>query len=368
MAIKRAALAIAICIILSGGGLYLYHRLQSIPVETGLSVDTAYFLPYDAIYEKKDIGDYDFYQEQYTYKAEVKETEPRNVVPTALNLQVNERSLEFAAKIIDNASYLRLVDLNKAFYESILDYALEEFIYYWQIDGYFVNGYEYFSIRQIADLLGFRLAWVNTRNTIIVDTNKFYNGTPTEPIFKMEPLPEHIVQFITDVSFHENRHFDHSFLTYLTITHVGFDGKYHLGNMIVAAEIGEEVLDIFREILYYRFPIERMRIIDFYGASDYLSMADNNSAAFNFRYIAGTTRLSRHAFGMAIDINPIQNPYIRGSTVWPYSGQAYVDRTNVRPGMIVRGCPVYRAFTSRGWTWGGTWSVPRDYHHFERRT
>lgn len=186
------------------------------------------------------------------------------------------------------------------------------------------------------------------------------------PVFTMEPLPEDIIRFIEGVSFHYNPHFDHCFLTYLTITFVDFYGQYRTGNMIVAQEIGEEVLDIFREIFEYRFPIYGMRLIDYYDADDYLSMTANNSAAFNFRYIAGTRRLSRHAFGMAIDINPVQNPYIRGGTVWPAAGRYYMDREDIRPGMIVRGDIVYTAFTSRGWTWGGNWRLPRDYHHFER--
>lgn len=189
---------------------------------------------------------------------------------------------------------------------------------------------------------------------------------PFEPIFMMEPLPYEIIQKIQGSSFHDSASFSYDFLTYLTITHVDFYGEYQVGNMIVAAEIGYEVLDIFRYIFEYRFPIHQIRLIDYFYANDYYSMADNNTVAFNFRYIAGTSRLSRHAFGMAIDINPIQNPYIRGDVVWPAAGRTYMDRSYVRPGMIIRGDPVYRAFMSRGWIWGGNWRLPRDYHHFER--
>ena len=96
-------------------------------------------------------------------------------------------------------------------------------------------------------------------------------------------------------------------------------------------------------------------------------MAANNSSAFNFRTIAGTNTISRHGFGMAIDINPIQNPYVRGNNVLPEAGRAYLNRNDVRPGMIVRGGPVYEAFISRGWIWGGNWNSLQDYHHFERR-
>jgi len=187
------------------------------------------------------------------------------------------------------------------------------------------------------------------------------------PIFTAEPLPEHIIEFITGVSFHDRAPFSYDFLTYLTITHVDFYGEYQIGHMIVADEIGEEVLEIFMEIFESRFPIYSIRLIDYFNALDYYSMAANNSVSFNFRYIAGTTVISRHGFGMAIDINPIQNPYIRGETIWPAAGVAYLDRDYVRPGMIVRGDAVYQAFVGRGWTWGGNWTSPRDYHHFERR-
>ena len=195
---------------------------------------------------------------------------------------------------------------------------------------------------------------------------KPYDPYPFIPIFAMEPLPEDIIQFIRGSSFHYEAPFDYSFLTFLTITFVDFYGQYRYGNMIVAYEIGPEVLEIFGEIFAYRFPIYGMRLIDYYYARDYYSMKANNTVGFNFRTIAGTSRLSRHAFGKAIDINPIQNPYIRGDTVWPAAGRYYMDRENIRPGMIVPGDVVYRAFISRGWTWGGNWRTPRDYHHFER--
>ena len=190
---------------------------------------------------------------------------------------------------------------------------------------------------------------------------------PFTTIFTAEPLPYHIIRQITGSSFHPNPHFDYCHLAYLTITHVDFCGYSRHGHIIVAASIADEVLDIFREIYEYGFPIAGMRLIDYYGALDYYSMAANNSVGFNFRYIAGTTTLSRHAWGMAIDINPIQNPFIRGDVILPAAGRYYMDRTDVRPGMIIPGDVVYRAFTSRGWIWGGHWRVPIDYHHFERR-
>ena len=197
-----------------------------------------------------------------------------------------------------------------------------------------------------------------------------YNEEP-EPyfysVFTNEPLPEHIIEFITGRSFREYAPFTTDFLAYLTVTHVDFDGNDRIGHLIVAAEIGDEVLEIFQEIYESRFPIYSIRLIDYFDAVDYYSLAANNSSAFNFRYIANTNVISRHGFGMAIDINPIQNPYVRGDNVLPEAGRAYLDRSDIRPGMIVPGSPVYEAFISRGWIWGGNWTSLRDYHHFELR-
>ena len=187
------------------------------------------------------------------------------------------------------------------------------------------------------------------------------------PVFKAEPLPEHIIEFITGWSFREDTPFSYDYLAYLTITHVNFNGENQIGHLIVADKIADEVLEIFREIFDAEFPIYSIKLIEYFDTSDYYSMVANNSHAFNFRYIAGTRTISRHGFGMAIDINPIQNPYIRGEVILPDAGRAYLDRDDVRPGMIVSGDAVYMAFISRGWIWGGNWRTLRDYHHFERR-
>jgi len=331
------------------------------------------------------------------------------VVPNLSNVWVNERNMQFNTYNINGAIYFRLDDLayalkgtDKQFsisknelaimltigqpsayagldrqieniekiatqevltllFESMEMYESKEI----SLVSYQIEGHYYFRIREIADIIGFRVAWIGTISTIIIDTTIDYQ--PSEPIFKREPLPEHIIELIAGRTFRHDAPFDYCYLTYLTITHVDFHGVSRIGHMIVADAIGDEVLEIFQEIYAARFPIYRMRLIDFYGANDYLSMAENNSHAFNFRYIAGTRIISRHGLGRAIDINPIQNPYIRGNTVWPYAGRAYLDRSYARPGMVIRGDVVYRAFTSRGWIWGGNWTLPRDYHHFERR-
>lgn len=181
-----------------------------------------------------------------------------------------------------------------------------------------------------------------------------------------EPLPEDIIRLITGRSYKENTLLAYSELAYLTIRYINFSGEDCVGHMITAAGIAEEVSDIFEELYEKKYPIFQIRLIDFYNADDNLSMEDNNTSAFNFRYITNSTRISMHGYGVAIDINPVQNPYVINNTVLPASGRRYLDRTNVRQGMIVRGDACYQAFIRRGWTWGGNWNSPRDYQHFEK--
>ncbi len=155
-------------------------------------------------------------------------------------------------------------------------------------------------------------------------------------------------------------------MAYVQITHWGFDDKEHTGEIILNKKVAGEVVEIFRELHEAKFPIEKIRIIDEYDANDELSMLDNNSSAFCYREIAGSNgKLSNHSYGIAIDINPIQNPYVKNNMVLPESGKEYLDRTNVRKGMIVEGDVCYNAFKQRGWTWGGDWNSLKDYQHFE---
>jgi len=155
-------------------------------------------------------------------------------------------------------------------------------------------------------------------------------------------------------------------LRLLKLRYWGFDGATHKGELVVHSTLAAEVLAIFERIFAARFPIHCMRRIDHYGGSDPASMAANNCSAFNFRVIEGTERLSDHALGRAIDINPVQNPWLRGERIDPEAGRAYLDRATVRPGMIVRPGPVLDAFERAGWSWGGDAASP-DYHHFSKR-
>jgi hypothetical protein len=144
----------------------------------------------------------------------------------------------------------------------------------------------------------------------------------------------------------------------------GFDGKPHRGSLVVHRTYAHDVLRVFEKLYEAHFPIRRMRLVDTYGADDDRSMAANNTSAFNCRVVTGGSSWSEHSYGMAIDINPIQNPYVVGGTVLPLAGAAFLDRSRDAKGIIHAGDVVVKAFAEIGWGWGGSWSSIKDYQHF----
>lgn len=152
-------------------------------------------------------------------------------------------------------------------------------------------------------------------------------------------------------------------LRYLRATYMGFDGGEHTGELVVHADAVQVTAALLEGMWNERFPIERMRLVDDFGGSDDASIAANNTSAFNCRAATGGSNWSVHAFGRAIDINPVQNPYVTAGTVLPPAGLAYLNRGDVRPGMIVRGDVVWRVVRYVGWGWGGEWSSLKDYQH-----
>jgi len=151
----------------------------------------------------------------------------------------------------------------------------------------------------------------------------------------------------------------------LELTFWGFDNQAHSGVLVVHADQADTITGVFRRLYDRRFPIRRMEPIDAYGGSDDASIAADNTSAFNCRnaVASGPPQWSAHAYGRAIDINPVENPYILEGTVLPPAGAQYLDRSNVRPGMAVRGGELVAAFAAAGWSWGGVWANP-DYQHF----
>jgi hypothetical protein len=178
------------------------------------------------------------------------------------------------------------------------------------------------------------------------------------------PLPSDVRERMSGVSWHEGCPVALGELAYLQARHWGFDGTVHDGEMVVAAAVADDVLGVLADLFDTRFPVERMRLVDAYDADDDASMAANNTSAFNCRTVVETNRWSQHAFGTAVDVNPVQNPYVQGQQVSPPAGAAYLDRSDVRPGMAVRPGPPVAAFGEIGWGWGGDWVSSKDYQHF----
>lgn len=153
-------------------------------------------------------------------------------------------------------------------------------------------------------------------------------------------------------------------LHYLTLSFHGFDGRAHTGEMLVSSDVAETVVAVFERLFAAGFPIEEMRVTDAAELELPPTGDGNNTTAFVCRPAVGQSHWSAHAYGLAIDVNPFQNPYVRNDLVLPELSSAYLDRDRVRPGMVLDGGPVVSAFDAAGWTWGGRWSHPKDYMHF----
>jgi hypothetical protein len=158
-------------------------------------------------------------------------------------------------------------------------------------------------------------------------------------------------------------------LRYLRLLHYDFDGAVHTGEMIVNRKLAAEVLEVFYLLYQARYPLASVRLVDDYGepGDDNLSMAANNTSCFNYRRVTGSSTLSRHSYGAAIDINPVYNPYIVGDRIAPENGAPYADRSWDFPGKIDHDDLCYRLLIARGWTWGGDWSGDKDYQHFSKK-
>jgi len=157
-------------------------------------------------------------------------------------------------------------------------------------------------------------------------------------------------------------------LRYVKVAYWGFDNKPHMGELIVNKAVAKDIVEIFQELYKVKYPIEKMKLIDEYGAKDEKSMLDNNTSAFCYREVEGKPgKISKHSYGIAIDINPVQNPYVYKNKISPTNGKAFKDRSKASKGMIIKGDACYKAFVSRGWTWGGDWKYEKDYQHFQKQ-
>jgi hypothetical protein len=154
-------------------------------------------------------------------------------------------------------------------------------------------------------------------------------------------------------------------LRLVSLAYIGFDGRPHRGRLIVNRDAATAVVGAFRMLYAARFPIRRMVPVDAYGGDDFRSIEADNTSAFNCRPATGSSHWSNHAYGRAIDVNPIENPYISGGHTSHRASVTYLDRRRVRPGMAVAGGALVRAFAAQGWGWGGRWSgSTQDTQHF----
>jgi hypothetical protein len=154
-------------------------------------------------------------------------------------------------------------------------------------------------------------------------------------------------------------------LRLLTLRHWDDAGLVRTGELVVHADSADAIVSVFRRLFDLRFPIARMELVDAFDGDDERSMAANNTSAFNCREISGRPgTLSEHAYGRAIDINPLVNPWVRGGTVDPPQGAAYADRSRRVPGGIYAGDDVVQAFAAIGWRWAGAWQGSKDHQHF----
>jgi hypothetical protein len=160
-------------------------------------------------------------------------------------------------------------------------------------------------------------------------------------------------------------------LRYVRVLHRNFKGENQMGELVVNRKVAQDIVYIFRRLYEAHYPIELMTLIDEYDADDECSMEANNTSCFNFRTVPGRTKLSKHAQGLAIDINTRYNPYVRpgknGKTeVMPANAKPYVNRSRSFAYKINKGDLLYRLFIQHGFTWGGAWRSSKDYQHFEK--
>lgn len=226
-------------------------------------------------------------------------------------------------------------------------------------------------------MLSERITYVNASGNVMED-------------FYCEPLSENLRRYITGISYPfvegtdspdtaaENGQnktnapaVSYEDLRYIHILHYNFDGVSTEGELICNTAIAPDLLDIFYELYRNEYQLEKVRLIDEYSGDDTASMEDNNTSCFNYRVVDGTTSLSKHALGLALDINPFYNPYVTyekdGSTrISPADAAPYADRTMNFPYKIDENDLCYKLFIEHGFTWGGNWNSSKDYQHFQK--
>ncbi len=225
----------------------------------------------------------------------------------------------------------------------------------------------------VLTVLGLASAGAQT----IMRPRTFKPGTPVEKSYPKDgqwftsmALPDEVFLRMKGKSYPANAIVPRDELRYLEMLYVDPKGRVCAGEMVCSERVADKLTAIFRTLFEMRYPIERMVLIDDYDANDQLSMMANNTSCFNYRNIAGTSRLSNHSFGTAVDINPLYNPWVKKRTdgslaVDPEAGRPYADRSKSFPMKISPDDAVVKLFREHGFEWGGDWTSIKDYQHFE---
>lgn len=186
--------------------------------------------------------------------------------------------------------------------------------------------------------------------------------------FYISQIDEKIFARIDGKSYKKNCPLPLNELRYLHVLHKNLRGETLKGELICNIRIAEPLIEIFKQLYAASYPIEKIRLIDEYDADDELSMRDNNSSCFNFRYVSFTNRISLHGYGMAVDINPLYNPYVKTvdgkKVIAPDNSADFEDRSKIFPYKIERGDLCCKLFAAHGFLWGGDWDDEKDYQHF----
>ena len=200
------------------------------------------------------------------------------------------------------------------------------------------------------------------------DLDLLFGDTPLPggPVFVAKPLPDEVFERMQGKSYPKEARISREDLRYLQLSYYNFDGEVCVGEMVCNKSIARDLVQIFKKLYEAAYPIRSIRLVDDFDGDDGASMAADNTSCFNYRYVEGGRSLSRHARGLAVDINPLENPCVRNGVADPPAGAAYMDRKQDFPHKIGPGDLCHQLFTSRGFTWGGTWWNPKDYQHFEK--
>ena len=193
----------------------------------------------------------------------------------------------------------------------------------------------------------------------------------TECFFKVSTIDDRLKARMFGCSFKDEKVVSWDDLRYLQVLHCDEEGNAIVGELVCNVAIVDDLLQIFKELYQASYPIEKMRLIEYYDGDDEASMLDNNTSCFNQRVITAGGRVSKHSYGLAVDINPKYNPYYKVKEsgkvlIQPAGSEAYLDRAEDAPYMIRKGDLCYRLFKQHGFYWGGDWASGKDYQHFEK--